>query len=80
MAIMDDDPPSADELGPEESRSLNPHQLNDEDRIMIVELASGDPQVGTGWRSDPINLADPEYEFWERVLREGPLIIARRPA
>jgi hypothetical protein len=60
IAIMDDDPPSADELGPEESRPLNPQGLNDEDRIMIVELASGDPQVGTGWRGDPVNLADDE--------------------
>jgi len=72
MAIMDDDPPTADELGPQESRSLNPQGLNDEDRIMIVELVSGDLQVGTGWRSDQMKLADPEYEFWERVLREGP--------
>jgi hypothetical protein len=39
---------------------------------MIVELASGDRPVGTGWRSDQMKLAEPEYEFWERVLREGP--------
>ncbi len=72
MVIMDDDPPITDKLRPQESRSFNPQGLNDEDRIMIVELVSGDLPVGTGWRVDPMNLADPEYEFWERVLREGP--------